>query len=414
MDGIAVPGDHQGSPDALEPDAGRPELAGEVVTVRRRIGLGASLLLLPVALGAGLTGLAADLLDLNDFVLHAWAGYAAAVLAIVHVVAHWPDLVAGSRTVLAPRRRAPAGDRRAAADAPPPVVAGPMLPAPAGPVGAAGLLSRRSLLVAGAAGAGLATGWVARGLGVGAPPPGGDLGQAYHRASGPGVEDLLGAVVDWGARPADEPRYPGSPRIPLPTAELPVGGVGAAVRVDDALRARRSRRSWAERDLTLDELGWILWATAGLSGAGLRTAPSAGAAQALEQYVVVKRVEGLEPGVYWYEPRTHDLVAVRPGRFDGDLLLAALGQGFVASAPATVAVAAVFQRLRWRYRERAYRYALLEAGHAGQNLYLAAEAAGLATCAVGAFLDGSANGLLGLDGEAEAVLCLYPVAPRAD
>ncbi len=36
----------------------------------------------------------------------------------------------------------------------------------------------------------------------------------------------------------------------------------------------------------------------------------------------------------------------------------------------------IFQRLRWRYRERAYRYALLEAGHIGENVYLAAEAAG--------------------------------------
>ena len=70
---------------------------------------------------------------------------------------------------------------------------------------------------------------------------------------------------------------------------------------------------------------------------------------------------------------------------------------------------AIFQRLRWKYRERTYRYALLEAGHVGQNLYLTATALGLGACAVGAFLDDELNGLLGLDGEQEAALYIIAV-----
>ena len=65
-----------------------------------------------------------------------------------------------------------------------------------------------------------------------------------------------------------------------------------------------------------------------------------------------------------------------------------------------------------RYRERAYRYALLEAGHIGQNVYLAAEAAGLGACAVGAFFDDAVNRLLEIDGVEEAALMLVPVGPR--
>jgi SagB-type dehydrogenase family enzyme len=67
-------------------------------------------------------------------------------------------------------------------------------------------------------------------------------------------------------------------------------------------------------------------------------------------------------------------------------------------------LSAIFQRLRWKYHERTYRYALLEAGHIGQNLYLAATSLGLGACAVGAFLDDDLNRLLGLDGEEEAAL----------
>jgi SagB-type dehydrogenase family enzyme len=72
-------------------------------------------------------------------------------------------------------------------------------------------------------------------------------------------------------------------------------------------------------------------------------------------------------------------------------------------------LSAVFQRTRWKYRERTYRYVLLEAGHIGQNLYLAATSMGLGACAVGAFLDDELNDLLGVDGKEEAALYLISV-----
>ncbi len=72
-------------------------------------------------------------------------------------------------------------------------------------------------------------------------------------------------------------------------------------------------------------------------------------------------------------------------------------------------LSAIFQRARWKYRERTYRYVLLEAGHIGQNFYLAATSMGLGACAVGAFLDDELNHLLGLDGWEEAVLYLFAV-----
>jgi SagB-type dehydrogenase family enzyme len=72
-------------------------------------------------------------------------------------------------------------------------------------------------------------------------------------------------------------------------------------------------------------------------------------------------------------------------------------------------LSAIFQRTRWKYHERTYRYVLLEAGHIGQNLYLAATSMGLGACAVGAFLDDKLNDLLAVDGEEEAALYLISV-----
>jgi SagB-type dehydrogenase family enzyme len=86
-----------------------------------------------------------------------------------------------------------------------------------------------------------------------------------------------------------------------------------------------------------------------------------------------------------------------------------LGQAFLGQANVCFVLSAVFQRTRWRYRERTCRYVMLEAGHVGQNLYLAATAMGLGACAVGAFLDDDLNDMLGLDGAAEAVLYVISV-----
>ena len=82
-------------------------------------------------------------------------------------------------------------------------------------------------------------------------------------------------------------------------------------------------------------------------------------------------------------------------------------------AQVCLVLSAVFQRTRWRYRERAYRYVLMEAGHIGQNVYLAATSMGLGACAIGAFLDQELDALLGLDGQEEAAIYLLAVGKVA-
>jgi SagB-type dehydrogenase family enzyme len=137
-----------------------------------------------------------------------------------------------------------------------------------------------------------------------------------------------------------------------------------------------------------------------------RAAPSAGALYPIETYAVVHNVSGLEPGLYHYAVTDHALEQLRTGNLRTQLLLAGIGQDTLAQAQVCLALAATFQRTRWRYHERTYRYVLLEAGHIGQNLYMAATSMGLGACAVGAFLDDQINDLLGLDGVQEAALYL--------
>ncbi|MFH0751666.1 MAG: SagB/ThcOx family dehydrogenase [Chloroflexota bacterium] len=312
-----------------------------------------------------------------------------------------------SSTLLLPAT--PAGDRDSAADmAPAPGATPGTEPASgAGTPSPRGIPRRAVLAAAGAGAAGFAAGWLVRPADVGRLP-GEDVGALYHRASTPGFADALGALVNWGSQPARTKDYPGAARTALPPVATPPGLSVAA-----AIGRRRSLRDYADRPLTTGELSWLLGAASGITGpGGLRAAPSAGAQHPIETYVAVTRVEGIEPGIYHYAPADHALERVRGGTFGRDLVIAGPGQEFLGQAPVVLVLSAIFQRLRWRYRERAYRYALIEAGHIGQNVYLAAEAAGLGACAVGAFFDDAVNRLLGVDGVEEAALMLLPVGPR--
>jgi SagB-type dehydrogenase family enzyme len=73
-----------------------------------------------------------------------------------------------------------------------------------------------------------------------------------------------------------------------------------------------------------------------------------------------------------------------------------------------VVITAVPGRSLWKYGDRGYRYLLLEAGHAAQNLNLAAVEAGLGCCNLGGFFDEELAGLLLVDTEEE--MPLYAVA----
>jgi SagB-type dehydrogenase family enzyme len=182
-----------------------------------------------------------------------------------------------------------------------------------------------------------------------------------------------------------------------------------AVSLGQALARRRSVRAFTGQSLTLVEVATLLWAAQGRTGPeGLRTAPSAGALFPLEIYLAVGNVEGLVPGVYRYVSAQHRLDQVAVGDTRRALARAALGQSWIADAPAILVVAAVYSRTTGKYGERGARYVAMEAGHAGQNVYLQSVALGLGTTVVGAFDDGRVKEVARLASDHEP-LALYPV-----
>lgn len=200
--------------------------------------------------------------------------------------------------------------------------------------------------------------------------------------------------------------FPDEGRLPLPAPELE-----GRTSVEAALAERRSVRSYAESALTLAELGQLLWAAQGITaGWGGRTAPSAGATYPLVVYALVGAVEDLEPGIYRYLPEDHALVPHREGDRREAVARASLGQHWMADAPVSLVIAADYTRTTDRYGDRGERYVHMEVGHAGQNVYLQAEALGLATVTVGAFRDEELAELLEI---AEDPLAVMPVGHEA-
>ncbi len=206
--------------------------------------------------------------------------------------------------------------------------------------------------------------------------------------------------------------------VKLPEPEFP-----RKVSVEDAIRTRRSIREYTKDYITLSELSTILYLSVGITawepGAyglrmfPLRAYPSAGALQPVEVYVYADRVTGLRKGIYHYNPVEHSLELLKEGDYSRRLAEIALGQRHVRDGAVVLILTIYWARTRWKYGDRGYRYALLDAGFAGENIYLACQALGLGTCAVGAFFDDELCELLEIDCKDEIPVLMFPVGRPA-
>lgn len=188
--------------------------------------------------------------------------------------------------------------------------------------------------------------------------------------------------------------------IPLPED---FSGLYLMGNILELLTARESRRQYADKALSLLELSFLLCSTQGVrrfagkkNPVTFRNVPSAGSRHSFETYLFINRVEGLKKGIYHYLPGTHELELWEDRTdYETELTQALCGQFFAASAPVLFVWASVPYRMEWRYGQKAAKYILLDAGHICENLYLACEAIGCGTCAIGAYDQDCLDELLG-------------------
>ena len=179
---------------------------------------------------------------------------------------------------------------------------------------------------------------------------------------------------------------------------------------------RKSNRVYTEENITLLQLSYLLWATQGVKGirgkkyATLRTVPSGGARHGFETYLIVQKVEGLKPGKYHFLPMTHSIEYLGEIENSKDVISDTLCQQRWASKASVVFYwSLICYRNEWRYGVNAHRPIAIDAGHVGQNLYLACTALGLGTCAIAAYDNNVCDSLFELDGNEEFIIYTAPV-----
>jgi len=219
------------------------------------------------------------------------------------------------------------------------------------------------------------------------------------------------------APPLQKPRNSNQQEIPLTYPDD--WPVDFNISLQSAICNRKSRRSFTQESLSIDELAFLLWATQGIrqqinESSAFRMVPSAGCRHCFETYLAVTHIQDLAPGIYRYLPVNHRLVFEKKMSPSGFFSEAALNQSFVEKAPVTFIWTAIPYRMEWRYDLAAHRVIAMDVGHVCQNLYLACEAIKAGTCAIAAFHQHKMDQFVGVDGEDEFVIYMAPVGKRRD
>ncbi len=233
------------------------------------------------------------------------------------------------------------------------------------------------------------------------------IGDHFQKETKYWREKMTGGHLDVSRKPEVYKVYPDSKKRELPPFEK------STMSFLETLTRRKSIRRFSDKALTLSQMSYVLWASTGIQrkehGYEFRTAPSAGALYPVETYAVVNRVEDLPMGVYHYNVRDHLLEELAQGDYRREITNAALEQDMCFECAVVFVWTAIFNRSKWKYRQRAYRYIYLDAGHIAQNLALASVSLGLGSCQVGALFDDEVNRILGIDGAEESVVYMSVV-----
>lgn len=235
--------------------------------------------------------------------------------------------------------------------------------------------------------------------------PGGSLGPSGGQRPGPPPGDAVvraepedPMMVQQNAceriAPGDAPRAP-VPLPPLPRAQIAAADADfAAFNAPATILARRSTRRFDAGAVSLRDAKDVLRFAFRAHGASQESALLTHGV--LRHHVVAFAIEGLEPGVYGFDPQTFELSLRREGDFRGDLQAISLGQDLAADCAFALVQTADMEALVSAYGDRGYRYACMDCGMIGERIQLWAGHLNLGSSGIGGYYDDLANDLLDL------------------
>ena len=211
------------------------------------------------------------------------------------------------------------------------------------------------------------------------------------------------------------PRNPGDKSYPdLSVIRLPKEFPEGDDIVPTILR-RRSARNWANRGMTIPQLASVLYHALGISEQkeGSLPDPSIEDNQALNLYLLVNDVQGLDPGIYYYRRHDHALSRIRKGDYRTKSYEMSLFQRVVGDSGVAIIMTIDLERFGYPDADRGYRYAAMDAGMLGGRLYLQTVALGLGCTGIGAFFDNEVSHWIDVSPTKELVVYTAAIGVKA-
>ncbi|MGC8657963.1 MAG: SagB/ThcOx family dehydrogenase [Desulfomonilaceae bacterium] len=225
---------------------------------------------------------------------------------------------------------------------------------------------------------------------------------SYHRYK------TGGHALDWFNQPNTFKIYEGLERLQLEeTSDWPEECLS------ELLTVKQYKTS---KQITLRDLGRILRLShclthkqkAGGNYFYFRNVASAGALYPAEIYFASVNVLGLNQGIYHHSVADQSIISLKKGSYQ-DALAREVHFQCEESPCLYFFLTAIFFRSSWKYRDRAFRYHLLDTGHLAENLLLALRATRLNFAISYDFNDSAINELLAVDPKKEACLAAVKV-----
>jgi SagB-type dehydrogenase family enzyme len=239
----------------------------------------------------------------------------------------------------------------------------------------------------------------------------GEAARRFHDATKHSYESVrhVPHFLDWDNRPLPFKLYRDLRQVPLPDVSE-AGEVSALAALSSTTSPRISKSA-----LELEALARILFYTAGVTkkrafpGGGemlFRAAACTGALYHIEIYLVSGSVEGLDAGVYHYEPKSGSLEVLRDGDWRESLVEASGGDPRLRQAEAAIVLTSTYWRNAWKYQTRAYRHTFWDSGTMLANLLAMTSALELPAHLALGFADDDVNRLVDVDSDKEASVAI--------
>ncbi|MBA4367828.1 MAG: hypothetical protein C0403_09345 [Desulfobacterium sp.] len=230
----------------------------------------------------------------------------------------------------------------------------------------------------------------------------------YHRQTEYRRNSMTGHSLNWASQPDVYKGYDGISSIPLCQ--------GKPLENQDLWQMLDRKSPMLPPDITFETLSDILHLTNTLTAKVrypgqdfyYRSAASAGALYPNEIYLAHDGILDLNPGLYHYGIKKRVLYPLRRQKVIQPIL-DAMGFQEKTHVVSSLLITGIFFRSSWKYRARAYRYVLLDAGHLLENLILSLQYLSIPFSVHYRYPDREMNQILGVNGKQEACIAVVHI-----